>query len=83
MQAHQERRRIFSEITSSTLKHFHETKTIDYTDGKKSIIKEEIMGNKLCPKVILEGTRLTLKTVIAFEINEDPRVVAPRKDRYS
>jgi len=40
------------------------------------------MGNKLCPKVILEGTRLTFKTEIAFELNEHPRVVGPRKYRY-
>ena len=26
--------------------------------------------NKLCPKVILEGTRQTFKTEIAFELNE-------------
>jgi hypothetical protein len=30
------------------------------------------MGNKLTPKVILEGTRLTFKTEIAFELNEYP-----------
>lgn len=40
------------------------------------------MGNKLCPKVILEGTRLTLKTEIAFALNEHPRIVGPRKYRY-
>jgi len=40
------------------------------------------MGEKLCPKVILEGTRLTLKTEIAFALNEHPRVVGPRKYRY-
>lgn len=40
------------------------------------------MGNKLCPKVILEGTRLTFKTEIAFGLNEHPRVVGPRKYRY-
>ena len=40
------------------------------------------MGNKLCPKVILEGTRLTFKTELAFELNEHPRVVGPRKYRY-
>lgn len=40
------------------------------------------MGNKLVPKVILEGTRLTLKTDIAFAINEHPRIVGPRKYRY-
>ena len=40
------------------------------------------MGNKLCPKVILEGTRLTFKTEIAFELNEHPRLVGPRKYRY-
>lgn len=38
-------------------------------------------GN-LCPKVLLEGTRLTLKTDIAFALNEHPRVVGPRKYRY-
>ncbi len=37
---------------------------------------------KLCPKVILEGTRLTQKTEIAFALNEHPRVVGPRKYRY-
>ena len=41
------------------------------------------MGNKLTPKVILEGTRLTFKTEIAFELNEHPRVGGPRKDRYT
>ena len=37
---------------------------------------------KLCPKVILEGTRLTYKTDVAFALNEHPRVVGPRKYRY-
>jgi hypothetical protein len=41
-----------------------------------------IVAAKLCPKIILEGTRLTLKTEIAFALNEDPRVVGPRKYRY-
>jgi hypothetical protein len=40
------------------------------------------MGNKLCPKLILEGTRLTFKTDIAFALNEHPRIVGPRKYRY-
>jgi hypothetical protein len=40
------------------------------------------VGNKLCPKVILEGTRMTFKTEIAFKLNEHPRVVGPRKYRY-
>jgi len=38
---------------------------------------------KLCPKIILEGTRLTLKTEIAFALNEHPRVVGPRAYRYT
>ncbi|MEW5825911.1 MAG: hypothetical protein AB1778_03690 [Candidatus Bipolaricaulota bacterium] len=37
---------------------------------------------KLCPKVILEGTRLTMKTEIALALNEHPRIVGPRKYRY-
>ena len=37
---------------------------------------------KLTPKVILEGTRLTFKTEIAFELNEHPRFTGPRKYRY-
>jgi hypothetical protein len=37
---------------------------------------------KLCPKIILEGTRLTLKTDIAFALNEHPRIVGRRKYRY-
>ncbi|MHA1331417.1 MAG: hypothetical protein ACTSR2_10105 [Candidatus Hodarchaeales archaeon] len=37
---------------------------------------------KLTPKIILEGTRLTQKTEIAFKLNEHPRIVGPRKYRY-
>ena len=40
------------------------------------------MSKKLCPKIILEGTRLTLKTDIAFALNEHSRIVGPRKYRY-
>lgn len=40
------------------------------------------MPGKMVPKLILEGTRLTLKTDIAFALNEHPRVVGPRKYRY-
>ena len=40
------------------------------------------MPKKLCPKVILEGTRLTFKTEIAFALNEHARIVGPRKYRY-
>lgn len=40
------------------------------------------MGRKLCPKIILEGTRLTFKTEIAFELNDHARIVGPRKYRY-
>lgn len=40
------------------------------------------LGNKLCPKIILEGTRLTFKTEIAFTLNEHPRIVGPRRYRY-
>ena len=38
--------------------------------------------SKLCPKVILEGTRLTLKTEIAFALNQHPRIVGPRRYRH-
>ncbi|MFX1284084.1 MAG: hypothetical protein ACFFB5_10535 [Promethearchaeota archaeon] len=37
---------------------------------------------KLTPKIILEGTRLTQKTRIAFKLNEHPKIVGPRKYRY-
>jgi hypothetical protein len=40
------------------------------------------MPSKLCPKIILEGARLTFKTEIAFALNEHPRIVGPRKYRY-
>ncbi|MDK9700403.1 MAG: hypothetical protein OEM52_09695 [bacterium] len=40
------------------------------------------MAGKLCPKIILEGTRLTQKTDLAFALNEHPRIVGPRKYRY-
>lgn len=38
--------------------------------------------NKLTPKIILEGTRLTHKTDIAFALNAHPRIVGPRKYKY-
>lgn len=37
---------------------------------------------KMCPKLILEGTRLTHKTELAFALNEHPRITGPRKYRY-
>ncbi len=37
---------------------------------------------KMCPKLIIEGTRLTWKTELAFTLNEHPRVVGPRRYRY-
>ena len=37
---------------------------------------------KLCPKILLEGTRLTHKTDIAFALNEHPEIGGPRKYRY-
>jgi hypothetical protein len=40
------------------------------------------MAPKLCPKVILEGTRLTHKTDLALACNEHPRIVGPRRYRY-
>lgn len=43
---------------------------------------DSAMPPKLCPKIILEGTRLTGKTDIAFALNEHPRIVGPRKYRY-
>jgi hypothetical protein len=41
-----------------------------------------VSGRKLEPKIILEGTRLTLKTEISFALNEHPRMVGPRHYRY-
>jgi hypothetical protein len=40
------------------------------------------MPEKLTPKIILEGTRLTHKTDLAFALNEHPRIVGPRRYRY-
>lgn len=40
------------------------------------------MSEKLCPHILLEGTRLTLKTEIAFALNEHPAVVGARRYRY-
>jgi hypothetical protein len=37
---------------------------------------------KLCPKLILEGTRLTGKTDLALALNESPRITGVRKYRY-
>lgn len=38
--------------------------------------------SKLTPKIILEGTRLTRKTDLAFALNDHPRIVGPRNYRY-
>lgn len=38
--------------------------------------------SKLCPKLILEGTRLTGKTELAFALNEHPRLAGARRYRY-
>jgi hypothetical protein len=51
--------------------------------NKRDRCEDKSPGRKLCPKVILEGTRLTLKTEIAFALNEHPRVVGPRAYRYT
>lgn len=40
------------------------------------------MPGKLCPHVILEGTRLTWKTELAFALNAHPDVVGPRRYAY-
>ncbi|MBD3219652.1 hypothetical protein GF314_00295 [bacterium] len=40
------------------------------------------MSGKLVGKVLLEGTRLTHKTDLAFALNEHPRFVGPRRYRY-
>lgn len=40
------------------------------------------MSKKLTPKIILEGTRLTSKTEIAFALNEHPHITGARKYRY-
>ena len=40
------------------------------------------MRDKLTPKIVLEGTRLTKKTDLAFALNEHPRIVGPRRYRY-
>ena len=37
---------------------------------------------KLCPKLILEGTRLTGKTDLVLALNENRRIVGARKYRY-
>jgi len=49
-----------------------------FRETKNNRVYYKSMGNKLCPKIILEGTRLTFKTEIAFELNEHPRIVGPR-----
>ncbi len=55
-------------------------------ESSKAVSLKETLGkhqpSKMCPKVILEGTRLTHKTEIAFTLNEHPGYVGPRKYRY-
>lgn len=40
------------------------------------------MAGKLVPKLILEGTRLTHKTDLAFAIQDHPRITGPKRYRY-
>lgn len=40
------------------------------------------MGQKLVPKIIIEGTRLTFKTDIAFALHDHPEITGTRKYRY-
>jgi hypothetical protein len=47
--------------------------------GQSSVAKP---GRKLCPHVIIEGTRLTWKTELAFALQEHPRITGPRRYRY-
>ena len=46
----------------------------------ESIMTMQII--KLCPKLIIEGTRLTGKTDLALALNEHPRIVGVRRYRY-
>jgi len=46
------------------------------------IIRRWEPGPKLTPKVILEGTRLTHKTDLAFALNDFERFIGPRRYRY-
>lgn len=55
---------------------------IIHAPNRRTHMPMEPKQRKLCPKVILEGTRLTFKTEIAFALNEHPRIVGPRKYRY-
>ena len=45
-------------------------------------MSEASKPGKLTPKIILEGTRLTHKTDIAFALNGHPRIVGPRRYAY-
>jgi hypothetical protein len=42
----------------------------------------ENLITKLCPKLLLEGTRLTGKTDLVLALNESPRITGVRKYRY-
>lgn len=46
------------------------------------MIPSDARRAKLTPKIILEGTRLTHKTDVAFALDEHPRIVGPRRYRY-
>jgi hypothetical protein len=53
----------------------------DTADSINVILPRVLMNKKLCPIIILEGKRLTLKTVIAFVLKEHRRIIGPRKYR--
>lgn len=52
------------------------------TAAKPTLDQRWSPGPKLTPKIILEGTRLTHKTDLAFALNDHPRIVGPRRYRY-
>jgi hypothetical protein len=41
------------------------------------------MGSKLCPEIILEGTRLAFKTEIVFALNAHSRIVGLSRYRFA
>jgi hypothetical protein len=55
---------------------------IAFLNKISNLNREMTLSSKLCPKIILEGTRLTFKTGIAFALNEHPQIVGPRRYRY-
>jgi hypothetical protein len=56
---------------------------VRHIGARHSMVVTDRGSNKSFPKIILEGPRLTLKTELAFALNDHPLIAGRRTYRYS